>query len=86
MSTKRLHLISTSGDRSKAQPMIDSVKLCADFLAMPFAGALWGKGGLPDAVHGDAGCHWWPDSFCCLRQRSHERHLIAFDHLLCRRS
>ncbi|MCP5267800.1 MAG: NAD(P)H-dependent oxidoreductase [Zoogloeaceae bacterium] len=54
MSTKRLHLISTSGDRSKAQPMIDSVKLCADFLAMPFAGALWGKGGPPDAVHGDA--------------------------------
>jgi multimeric flavodoxin WrbA len=54
MGAKRLHLISTSGDRSKAQPMIDSVKLCAGFLAMPFAGVLWGKGGPPDAVQSDA--------------------------------
>ena len=54
MANKQLHLISTSGDRSKAQPMIDSVKLCAEFLSMPFAGVLWGKGGPPDAVLGDS--------------------------------
>ena len=54
MAPKRLHLITTSGDRAKAQPMIDSVELCAKFLSMPWGGALWGKGGPPGAVQADA--------------------------------
>lgn len=54
MAAKTLHLITTSGDRAKAQPMIDSVQLCAQFLSMHWAGALWGKGGPPDAVQADA--------------------------------
>lgn len=54
MARKRLWLITTSGDRAKAQPMIDSTALCADFLGMPLAGVLWGKGGPPDAVQADA--------------------------------
>jgi putative NADPH-quinone reductase len=53
MCGKRLHLVTTSGDRTKAQPMIDSAKLCAGFFPMPFAGALWGKGGPPDAIQND---------------------------------
>ena len=54
MAAKTLYLVTTSGDRDKAQPMIDSVQLCAQFLAMRFAGALWGKGGPPGAVQADA--------------------------------
>jgi multimeric flavodoxin WrbA len=54
MARKTLHLITTSGDRAKAQPMIDSVALCAAFLNMRFAGTLWGKGGPPAAVQADA--------------------------------
>jgi multimeric flavodoxin WrbA len=54
MARKTLSLITTSGDRAKAQPMIDSVQLCAQFLAMRWGGALWGKGGPPDAVRNDA--------------------------------
>ncbi len=54
MSTKRLWVIATSGDRAKAQPMFDSYKLCADFLGMQWMGALWGKGGAPDAVLADS--------------------------------
>jgi multimeric flavodoxin WrbA len=54
MAQKTLHLITTSGDRTKAQPMIDSVALCAAFLNMRFAGTLWGKGGPPAAVQADA--------------------------------
>ncbi|KQU77198.1 MULTISPECIES: flavodoxin family protein [unclassified Rhizobacter] len=54
MAKKRLHLVTTSGNRAKAQPMIDSTRLCAEFLAMPMAGVLWGKGGPPDAVQSDA--------------------------------
>ena len=54
MAAKTLHLVTTSGDRAKAQPMIDSVRLCAQFLGMRFAGALWGKGGPPGAVQADA--------------------------------
>ncbi|WP_298933556.1 flavodoxin family protein [uncultured Ramlibacter sp.] len=54
MGQKRLWLVSTSGDRAKAQPMIDSVQLCAGFLAMQWSGVLWGKGGPPNAVAGDA--------------------------------
>jgi len=53
MAAKSLHLITTSGDRAKAQPMIDSVELCARFLAMAWGGALWGKGGPPGAVQAD---------------------------------
>ncbi|MEP6791643.1 MAG: NAD(P)H-dependent oxidoreductase [Ramlibacter sp.] len=54
MGRKSLRLITTSGDRDKAQPMIDSVRLCASFLAMRWGGVLWGKGGPPDAVQADA--------------------------------
>lgn len=54
MAKKVLRLVTTSGDRAKAQPMIDSVQLCAQFLGMPWGGALWGKGGPPDAVQADA--------------------------------
>lgn len=54
MAKKTLWLISTSGDRQKAQPTIDSVRLCAEFLAMRWGGALWGKGGPPRAIEGDA--------------------------------
>ena len=53
MRTKTLSLITTSGDRPKAQPMIDSVALCAQFLSMTWGGALWGKGGPPGAVEAD---------------------------------
>lgn len=53
MAGKRLWVVTTSGDRAKAQPMIDSYRLCAEFLAMDFRGALWGKGGAPDAVLSD---------------------------------
>jgi multimeric flavodoxin WrbA len=54
MAAKSLRLVTTSGDRAKAQPMIDSVRLCAEFLAMRWEGALWGKGGPPGAVAADA--------------------------------
>ncbi|AVS60421.1 flavodoxin family protein [Paracidovorax avenae] len=54
MAVKALSLVTTSGDRAKAQPMIDSVQLCAQFLGMRFRGALWGKGGPPGAVQADA--------------------------------
>lgn len=54
MSAKRLWLITTNGDRTKAQPLIDSTALCAKFLDMPMAGVLWGKGGGPDVVKGDS--------------------------------
>jgi multimeric flavodoxin WrbA len=54
MAQKTLRLITTSGDRAKSQPMIDSVKLCAEFCAMTWGGALWGKGGPPAAVQADA--------------------------------
>jgi putative NADPH-quinone reductase len=53
MALKRLWVISTSGDCAKAQPMIDSYRLCAEFLGMQWKGALWGKGGAPDAVLSD---------------------------------
>ena len=54
MAAKSLFLITTSGDRAKAQPMIDSVELCATFLSLPWGGALWGTGGPPGAVQPDA--------------------------------
>ncbi len=54
MSKKTLRLITTSGDRAKAQPMVDSTELCAKFLSMTWGGVLWGKGGPPQAVEADA--------------------------------
>ena len=48
------HWWVSGGERAKAQPMIDSVRLCADFMAMDFVGVLWGKGGAPGAVEQDA--------------------------------
>jgi hypothetical protein len=33
--------------------MIDSAKLCAQFLSMTWGGELWGKGGPPKAVEAD---------------------------------
>ncbi|MEO6017153.1 MAG: NAD(P)H-dependent oxidoreductase [Polaromonas sp.] len=54
MAKKTLWLITTSGDRAKAQPMMDSIRLCAQFMAMTYGGELWGKGGAPDAVQADA--------------------------------
>ena len=54
MAGKPLWLVTTSGDRPKAQPAIDSVRLCAEFMGMRFAGVLWGKGGAPGAVAEDA--------------------------------
>ena len=54
MGRKTLRLITTSGDRAKAQPMMASVKLCAEFLAMRWGGELWGKGGPPRAIEADA--------------------------------
>ena len=53
MAGKRLWVIATSGNREKAQPMLDSYRLCAEFLAMPYMPPLWGKGGAPDAVLSD---------------------------------
>ena len=53
MAQKTLRLITTNGDRAKAQPMIDSAKLCAQFLSMNWGGELWGKGGPPKAVEAD---------------------------------
>lgn len=58
MTKKTLRLITTSGDRAKAQPTMDSVRLCAAFFPMAWGGAggpvLWGKGGPPGAVEADA--------------------------------
>ncbi len=54
MATKTFQLITTSGDRAKAQPMIDSTALCAQFFGAAWGGVLWGKGGPPDAVQTDA--------------------------------
>ncbi|MFO1343617.1 MAG: NAD(P)H-dependent oxidoreductase [Burkholderiales bacterium] len=54
MAQKRMHVITTSGDRAKAQLMFDSARLCAQFCGMAYGGELWGKGGPPDAVQSDA--------------------------------
>ncbi len=53
MEGKNIHLITTSGNRERSQPMIDSTQLCANFLNMNFRGTLWGKGGPPNAVQSD---------------------------------
>ena len=43
-----------SGRPKSASLVLDSARLCAQFLGMPYAGELWGKGGPPDAVRADA--------------------------------
>jgi len=53
MSDKTLRVIATSGNREQARPMIDSYALCAQFMAMGWGGALWGKGGPPKAIEAD---------------------------------
>ena len=53
MQGKRVWAITTSGDRAKTQPMFDSLKLCAEFLAMQWQPPLWGKGGPPGTVEKD---------------------------------
>lgn len=53
MAGKTLRMITTNGDRAKAQAMIDSAELCAKFLSMQWGGVLWGKGGPPAAVQTD---------------------------------
>ena len=54
MKGKRVWAITTSGNREKTQPMFDSLKLCAEFLAMDWQPPLWGQGGAPGAVEKDA--------------------------------
>lgn len=54
MAGKRLWIISTSGNREKAQAMFDSYRLCAEFLALQYQAPLWGKGGAPGAILEDA--------------------------------
>ena len=53
MAGRPLWVVSTSGDRAKAQPMFDSLALCAQFMGMQAMPPLWGKGGPPDAVQQD---------------------------------
>jgi multimeric flavodoxin WrbA len=54
MAGKRWWVICTSGNtRPKAQPMIDSFRLCAEFMGMQWCGALWGQGGEPGKVLAD---------------------------------
>lgn len=67
MAGRRLSLVTTSGNREKAQPMIDSVRLCADFMGMPWGGALWGQGGAPGAVAGDVRALAQADTFLANR-------------------
>ncbi len=53
MQGKRVWAITTSGNREKTQPMFDSLKLCAEFLAMRWQTPLWGQGGAPGAIEQD---------------------------------
>lgn len=54
MAGKRFWAVSTSGSREKAQPMFDSLALCAGFMGMAWQPPLWGTGGAPGAVQADA--------------------------------
>lgn len=63
MASKRLWVITTSGDRAKAQPMMDSYRLCAEFLGMQWMGVLWGKGGAPGTVLADTDALQVADGF-----------------------
>lgn len=53
MAEKTLWLVTTSGVPEKAGPMVESVRLCAEFLQMRWGGALVGKGGAPGTVQAD---------------------------------
>jgi NAD(P)H-dependent FMN reductase len=53
MAGRRMWAITTSGNREKTQPMLDSLRLCAEFMAMQWQGVLWGTGGAPGAVEKD---------------------------------
>ncbi|NDY92385.1 flavodoxin family protein [Ideonella livida] len=53
MSGKRLWAVSTNGSRAKAQPMFDSLAMCAEFMGMRWMPPLWGQGGAPGAVLAD---------------------------------
>jgi len=53
MAGKNFWAISTSGNRDKAQPMFDSLALCAEFMGMCWQPPLWGRGGPPDTVLAD---------------------------------
>lgn len=63
LAGRPMALITTSGHREKAQPMIDSVRLCAEFMGMPWHGALWGKGGAPGAIAEDSAALAAADTF-----------------------
>ena len=63
MAGKRLWVITTSGNREKAQPMLDSYRLCAEFLGMQWQEPLWGKGGAPNAVLADPAALAAADTF-----------------------
>jgi NAD(P)H-dependent FMN reductase len=54
MAGRRFWAVATSGNRAKAQPMLDSLALSAEFMGMRWMPPLWGQGGAPDAVRGDA--------------------------------
>jgi multimeric flavodoxin WrbA len=54
MAGKRLWAVTTGGDRERAQPMWDSFRYSAEFLAMQWRGVLWGKGGAPGKAAADA--------------------------------
>lgn len=53
MAAKTLAAIITNGGFEKAEPTIRSYEMCAQFMAMRWNGALWGKGGAPGAVASD---------------------------------
>ncbi len=65
MSGKRLSMVCTSGDIVKSQPLFDSVRYSAEFLAMAWQGVLWGKGGAPGTVQGDAQAWAAAPAFLC---------------------
>jgi multimeric flavodoxin WrbA len=69
MGGKRLWLVTTSGDRAKAQPMIDSARLCAEFMAMRWGGALWGLGSKPGSIEGRWARRHCPRRKTCRRSR-----------------
>ncbi|TPV93863.1 MAG: NAD(P)H-dependent oxidoreductase [Myxococcales bacterium FL481] len=54
MAQKRLWVVTTNGDRAKAEPMLTSYRMCAEFLSMRWGGALWGPGGPPGRVDKEA--------------------------------
>ena len=63
MAGRTLSLVTTSGHREKAQPAIDSVRLCAEFMGMRWRGALWGLGGAPGAIAQDTAALQAADRF-----------------------